>query len=76
MVGVTRLNENGKYILRIATPKKEDVTINVYDRNAKLLHTETQSVDKGFAQVYNMKDLDTFTFEVTDKNGVVKTINY
>ena len=75
-VGITKLNETGKYILRIASPQKEDVTINVYDINAKLVHTETQSIDKGFAQVYNMKDVDSFTIEVTDKNGIVKSFNY
>ena len=74
-VGLTKLDEKGKYVLRITSLQKDDVTINVYDRNATLLHTETQSVDKGFAQVYNFKDVNLFTIEVTDKNGVVKSIN-
>jgi hypothetical protein len=74
-VGFIKLNEQGKYVLRITSPIKDDVTINVYDRNARLLHTETQSIDSGFAQVYNMKDLTSFTIEVTDKNGVVKSID-
>lgn len=74
-VGLTKLDEKGKYVLRITSLQKDDVTINVYDRNATLLHTETQSVDKGFAQVYNLKDVALFTIEVTDKNGVVRSIN-
>ena len=74
-VGLTKLDEKGKYVLRITSLQKDDVTINVYDRNATLLHTETQAVDKGFAQVYNFKDVNLFTIEVTDKNGVVKSIN-
>jgi len=76
LVSVTKASEANKYILRIASPVKEAVTIRVYDRNSTLLHSETLSVGKEFAQVYNMKDLDAFTIEVTDKNGLVKAINY
>lgn len=76
LVDVKKLSEQDKYILRIASSGKENVTISVYDRDSKLLHSETQVVDKGFAQVYNMKDLESFTIEVTDRNGIVKSIHY
>ena len=75
-MSIIKLNDLNKYVLRIASTKKDDVTINIYDRNSTLVHTEKQSVDKGFAQLYNMKDLQSFTIEVADSNGVVKTMSY
>lgn len=76
LVNLIKIDDANRYILRIVSPEKEDVTIKVYNRNAALLHSETQSVDKAFAQVYNMRDLDSFTIEVINKNGLVKSINY
>jgi hypothetical protein len=75
-VSVIKLDDLNKYVLRIVSPQKDDVTINIYDRNSNLVHTENQTVDKGFAQIYNMKDLQSFTIEVTDGKGVVKSVNY
>jgi hypothetical protein len=76
LVSVTKISDANKYVLRIVSPEQGDVTIKVFDRDATLLHSETQSVGKAFAQVYNMKDLESFTIEVIDKNGLVKSITY
>jgi hypothetical protein len=74
-VGLTKMaGEESKYALRVGLSKADDVTINIYDENSTLLHSETQHVDGGFAKLYNMKGVQSFTVEVVDSNGLIKSV--
>lgn len=64
--------ETNKYVLMISSLEKDNVTINIYDSESKLVYTEKAEVDGGFAKVYNLKQLKDFSIEVSDFNGLVK----
>ena len=72
LVHVAKLNEADKYMITILSAKPEDVFIYIFDENGILIHNEIQSISKEFAQVYNLKDVKSFTIEVWDKNGELK----
>jgi len=77
LVNVLKLkNEQNKYMLRISSARKDNVTINIYDKDNNLLHNETTQVDGGFAKLYDLKSFDSFTIEVTDSKGLVQSLKY
>ncbi|MGC4022754.1 MAG: hypothetical protein QM734_12810 [Cyclobacteriaceae bacterium] len=65
-------NEQSKFLLTVASAKLEDVYIYIFDQAGALVHNEIQTINKEFAQVYNLKDLKSFTIEVWDKYGALK----
>ncbi len=69
-------SEENKYLLTMATPKPKEIDISIYDINGSLLHTEHHSLHGEFAQVYNLKSTKSFTMEVKDKDGVIKSVTY
>ena len=76
LIHVQKLAGENKYMLSIASPKPEDVFIYIFDEKDNLIHNEIQSIKGEFAQIYNLKDISSFTIEVYDKFGVVKKITY
>lgn len=77
-IRVARLtNEQGKFLVAIANPKNEKVTVKIFDNYNNLLHTEVRTVSGDFAQVYNVKNLTgACTFQVSDNEGTVKTVQF
>jgi hypothetical protein len=69
-------NEQNKYLLTIASKQPEDVFIYIFDKNGILIHNEIQPIGTEFAQVYDLKNNTSFTIEVMDKQGSLKTITY
>ncbi len=69
-------SEENKYLLTIASLKAREVSIVIYDANGTLIHTENQSVSGEFAQVYDLKNVKFFTIEVTDRDGLLKSVTY
>lgn len=77
MVHVARMNESGMYLLGIANAPGEKINVKIYDGELNLVHNRTVKLDRDYAVVYNLKQVDgTPTFEVSDANGAVKTIKY
>ena len=77
LINVIKMNgDEGKYLLTVATKKASDYTINIYDEAGNLAYNEKRAVNGEFAQVYNLKQLKTFTIEVTDSDGIAKSIKY
>jgi len=77
LVHVQKLfGEKGKYVLSIASQKTENVSISIFDKDGNMIHNETQKVGKEFAQIYNLKDVDSFTIEIEDKDGLIKRVSY
>jgi hypothetical protein len=76
LIHLQKLAGENKYLLSIASPKPEDVFIYIFDDKDNLIYNEIQSIKGEFAQVYNLKDIQSFTIEVTDKWGLVKKVTY
>lgn len=67
----------GKFLVAVTSPKKETITVRIFDNFNNLLHNEVKSVNGDFAQVYTVKNLNgACTFEVSDDAGFVKTVRF
>jgi hypothetical protein len=76
LIHLQKLQNENKYMLSISSPKPEDVFIYIFDEKDNLIYNEIQSINGGFAQVYNLQDMKSFTIEVSDKFGVLKKVTY
>ena len=72
LMHVVKLKEVDKYLVTIESSKPEDVFIYIFDENGILIHNEIQSISNQFAQIYNLKNVKSFTIEVWDKDGSLK----
>lgn len=77
LIHVQKLSsEENKYLLTIASAKPEEVFIYIFDNNGNLVFNEIQSVGSEFARVYDLSNYKSFTIEVLDKRGTLKSISY
>jgi hypothetical protein len=79
-VHVSKLNsEAGKYLLSVVntSSSSDEINVKIYDSKNNLVHSETKQVKGDFAQVYKLKDAaGSYTFEVSDNVGQIKTIRF
>jgi hypothetical protein len=77
-VHVSKLvNDEGSFLLSVARNSGEAITVKIFDKASNLLYTGSKSESGDFAQVYTLKDVTgAVTFEVSDKSGLVKTIEF
>lgn len=76
-IHVSKVSESDKYLLAVVGGGSEEIRVNIYDGGNNLLHTETKVVDGDYAQLYSLKNVNgTVTFEVTGKDGIVKTASF
>lgn len=77
-VHITKLNDEGKYLVSVAKQKSEDenITLNIYQDN-RLIYNESNKIADDFAKVYAVKPTsNNITIAVTDKNGKVTTASF
>jgi hypothetical protein len=79
-VHVSKLNnEAGKYLLSVvsASTSADEINVKIYDSKNNLVHSETKQVKGDFAQVYKLQNAaGSYTFEVSDNTGKIKTIRF
>jgi hypothetical protein len=68
--------ETSKYVLMISSLQKDNVTINIFDKENNLVHSEEAEVVGGFGKVYALKEISGFRIEVSDSNGLVKSAKF
>lgn len=70
--------QEGKYLLSVINNAGVgSVDVKIYDERNNLIHSETKEVNKEFAQVYKLKNTSaSYTFEVSDSNGNLKTVQF
>lgn len=73
-VNLIKINEHGKYLLMVKSESSDQISINIFDESNKLIHSHDKIVNKDFAEVLNIKDINQFTIEVSDSNGVLKSL--
>jgi hypothetical protein len=74
-VHVSKIAEEGKYLLAIANKGSEQINIRIYDGAGNQVHDENMTITGNFGLVYNLKQVSgTPTFEITDKTGNTKVI--
>jgi hypothetical protein len=74
LINIVKLNEDGKYMLIVKSQAKDRININVYNEFNQLIHSHSKTV-LDFAEILNLKNINQFTIEVSDSQGVLKSIN-
>jgi hypothetical protein len=66
-----------KFLVSVATPGSEKITVRIFDTNNNLVHNQIMNVEGNFAQVYFIKNLaGACKFEVSDNTGNTKTAQF
>lgn len=69
--------EAGKFLVAIAGSGAEEIKVNIYDGASNLVHSEVKVVTGDYAQLFSLKNIaGAVTFEVSDKNGIVKKATF
>jgi len=77
VVHVTKLSGEGKYLLSVVRAANERVIVKIYNAKDELIHRDAQTVEGDFAVVYKLDNKSTsYTFELADSNGTIKTIQF
>ncbi len=76
-VHIAKLSGEGKFLVAVANTSNEVVTIKIYDNANNLVYNETKALSGDFAQVFALKNISSsFTFEVSDKTGNLKSVTF
>ncbi|MBX2898377.1 MAG: hypothetical protein KF775_01935 [Cyclobacteriaceae bacterium] len=73
-INILKMTEPGKYLLSVQSETADKVNLNIYDKEQRLVHSQVYDVNKAFAEVLNLKNINEFTIEVSDRDGVLKTV--
>lgn len=74
LVSLIKLADEGKYLISVKTKSTDKVNINVYNEFDQLIHSQVKRVEDNFAEVLNLKNINKFTIEVSDNQGLLKSI--
>lgn len=74
-IHVSKVSEEGKYLLTVANEKTEKINVRIFDGDNNLVHNENMTINGNFGLVYNLKDVvGTPSFEITNGAGSTKVI--
>lgn len=73
-ISIVKLAEEGKYLLSVNSRSRDKINVSVYNHKNEILHSQDKTVSNAFAEVLNLKDINRFTIEVSDSQGVIKTL--
>jgi len=74
LISIVKLAEEGKYLLSVNSKASDVINVNIYNGANQLIHSQEKKIERNFAEVLNLKDINRFTIEVTDSKGVLKSI--
>jgi hypothetical protein len=69
-------SDENKVALTIASAGKDELTISILDEQSNLVYSESISVKGEFGQIYNLKELKSYTIQVSDGSGLLKSVSY
>ncbi len=73
-ISLVKLAEEGKYLLSVNSEASDVINVNIYNAANQLIHSQEKKIERNFAEVLNIKDINRFTIEVSDSKGVLKSI--
>ncbi|MBX2962307.1 MAG: hypothetical protein KF687_07330 [Cyclobacteriaceae bacterium] len=67
-----------KFAIVIAGQGEQTYSVKIYDSNWKLIDTYSEKVVGNFGKVFNLSKIHSsaYTFEVSNANGVIKTVKF
>ncbi len=75
-VHVSKLKNAGKYLLSVANAVNGPIQVRIIDSKNNVVFTETKLVNGDFAQVYKIEATGSYTFEISDVRGNIKTAQF
>lgn len=76
-IHATKLDDEGRFLLSIANAQTEEIVIRIYDKEQRLLHSETNTLTGDFARVYKLDNmLKQYVCEVSDGAGNKKLFSF
>jgi len=67
----------GKYLLTVSNKEPGSISVKIYDAANNIIYNQKEEVNGDFARIYNLEKVSgQFTFEITDGNGVTKSLSY
>lgn len=76
-IHVSKLNEEGRFLLSVTKNAEEDITVKIYDAHNNLVHNATKKVSGDLAELYSIKEYSgACTFEVSDNAGTTRVFNF
>jgi len=74
LISIVKLAEEGKYLLSVYSEASDRINVKIYNDANQLIHSQEKRIDRSFAEVLNIKDINQFTIEVSDSHGVLKSV--
>ncbi|MBX2896018.1 MAG: hypothetical protein KF763_11280 [Cyclobacteriaceae bacterium] len=74
LINIMRLPEEGKFLLSVKSKASDIINVNVYDQDNRLIHSQVRDIKNDFAEVLNLKEINQFTIEISDSQGILKTL--
>jgi uncharacterized protein (DUF2141 family) len=75
-VHISKLNQDGKFLLSVAKNTDENISVRIYDQNNNLVHSSSKKVAGDFAQVFSFATFSgSYTVEVTNEQGQTTTVS-
>lgn len=73
---VITMKKEGSFLLTVADEKAQRFTVTITDQNDKVLHEETENLNKQYSKIYNFHGkVEGLKFLVTTNLGVSRLIN-
>ncbi len=73
-ISIVKLATEGKYLLSVNSAASDVINVNIYNEANQLIHSQEKKIERAFAEVLNLKDINRFTIEVSDSNGLLKSV--
>jgi hypothetical protein len=75
-IHVSKLNNEGRFLLSVVKDADEDITVRIYDAHNNLVHNSTKKVSGDLAELYSIQEYGgACTFEISD-NVTTRVFNF
>lgn len=70
-------SEEGKFLLTASGQGREQIVVNIYNDEQKIIYTETTAIESTYAQVYNLSKVKgDVSFEIVHANGKTEKLEF
>jgi len=76
-IHVSKLGQDGKFLLSVTKTSNEDINVKIFDAYNNLVHDSTKQTEGDFAQLFSIKNFaGACTFEVTTGAGETTVVRF
>lgn len=76
-IHIAKVGNEGKYLVAVPAGSSEEITVKIFD-GGRMVHNQKIAITSAanFGTIYNLKDVASPMFEVTDNSGKTKVVRY